>query len=79
MKQLVITPDCPRCHGPLWWKPCPHAIDGDGCGGEHYDCDTCKVEWVYRPHEREWVIYDAHGRVVEIVPPRTPRFRRHPR
>jgi len=34
-KQLVITPDCPRCHGPLWWVPCRHE---GGCSGEHYEC-----------------------------------------
>jgi hypothetical protein len=73
VKQLVITPDCPRCHGPLWWVPCAHE---GGCTGDHYECMTCAVEWVFRAAEQEWLRFDASGRVLEILPPRVPRFRR---
>lgn len=69
--QRVITPDCPRCHGALWWLPCTHP---GGCSGEHYVCDGCRVEWVNRGEE--WLRFDADGQVVEIFPPRVPSFRR---
>jgi hypothetical protein len=72
MKQLVITPDCPRCHGPLWATPCTHL---DGCSGEHYECTDCRVEWVYRAQDREWIRFGELGQVVEILPPRRPRFK----
>jgi hypothetical protein len=78
VRQRVITPDCPRCHGPLWWVPCPNG-DGSDCSDEHYECERCDVKWLYRSLEHEWVRFDASGRVVEILPPRVPRFRRHPR
>jgi hypothetical protein len=71
MKQKVITPDCPRCHGALWWIPCPHP---GGCTGEHFECTACGVEWVQR--EAEWLRFGAAGEVLEVLPPRVPRFRR---
>jgi hypothetical protein len=42
--------------------------------GEHYVCDVCKVEWVYRDSERQWYRFDQGGRVVEMIPPRPKLF-----
>lgn len=70
MKQKVITPDCPRCHGALWSVPCPH---GGNC--EHFECTECGVEWVHHSYDG-WVRYDDRGQVLETIPPRVPRFRR---
>lgn len=70
MKQKVITPDCPRCHGELWAVPCPHGADCD-----HFECTACGVEWVHRSYDG-WVRYDDNGQILEMIPPRVPRFRR---
>jgi hypothetical protein len=73
LKQAVIIPDCPRCHGPLWFFPCPHA---GGCSGEHYECPTCKVEWVRHPaFDPQWMRFGPGGEVLETIPPRVPGFR----
>lgn len=73
MRQSVITPDCPKCHGILWAVPCRHA---GGCCRDHFECDACKLEWVFDPGTGEWLRFDHAGRVVEIIPPRRPLFRR---
>lgn len=70
--QKVITPDCPRCHGALWFVPCPQG--GGDCA--HFECTTCGVVWVHRPSDREWIRFDDAGQVLETIPPRVPRFRR---
>ena len=70
MKQKVITPNCPRCHGDLWAVPCPL---GEGC--EHFECTACGVEWVYRG--QEWIRFDDNGQVLEVLTPRVPRFRKN--
>jgi hypothetical protein len=71
MKQKVITPDCPRCGGPLWWVPCPLE---DPCTDEHYECEACRIQWVRRGGE--WLRFDPNGEVLEILPRRIPAFRR---
>lgn len=76
MKQKVIAPDCPRCSGALWFVPCPHE---DACSDEHYECTACGVVWLLRMSSAdgpEWLRFDAAGQVVEILPPRRPRFKR---
>jgi hypothetical protein len=75
VKQKVLTPDCPRCRTfSLWAVPCP----GENCGGEHYQCERCELEWVYREGTEEWLRFDPEGRILEILPPRVARFKRRP-
>ena len=69
MKQKLITPDCPRCHGALWAVPCPK--DGTDCN--HFECAACGVEWVHRAIVGpEWYRFDERGQVLEVFPPRSP-------
>lgn len=62
--QKVIGADCPKCGDALWFVPCAK------CSSEHYHCDTCKCEWVWRKIEGEWVRYSRKGEVEEVIPKR---------
>jgi hypothetical protein len=72
--QRVITPDCPRCHGALWFTPCPRAGQ---CADQHFYCEHCRAEWTYRESDDAWYRFDHAGQVRERIPPRPKLFRKN--
>ncbi len=74
--QRVITPDCPRCHGALWFVPCSMP---DPCNDDHFRCERCGVDWNYRALDDAWYRYDQAGQVVERIPPQPKLFGDRPR